>query len=211
MRITVVLAAVLGAALIVSCGDGEEEGPPPPAATATTEVASTDLTPADLVARLPALVITVEDVPAGFMPVQSRAVPNDVVAAGDPFPEQRLQELEETGRVGGYQIIFGKESAVISALLSVYETAEGAQRTLDWGVRFGLEVEATPVEVPDLGLPAAAWEVEEQTGSGIKGYVIVARKGRLNVSVSYGDVGGAGRDEAEELLRAQIAKLGDLE
>jgi hypothetical protein len=29
--------------------------------------------------------------------------------------------------------------------------------------------------------------------------------------MSYGKVGGAGRDEVEELLRTQIARLGDLE
>ena len=203
MRTTLVLAVVLGAALIVGCGDGEEKGASPPEAAG--------LTPADLLAELPELVITADDVSAEFVSAGSGAVPNEVVAAGDPFPEQRLQELEETGRVGGHQVVFEKDQAVISAVLSVYETAEGAQESLDLGVRFGAGAKATPVDAPDVGLPGAAWEIEEQTDSGLRGYVMLARKGRINVSVSFGDVDGAGRGDVEELLRTQIARLGDLE
>jgi hypothetical protein len=203
MRTTLVLAAVLGAALIVGCGGGGEEAAPPPEATA--------LTPADLVAELPALAITSDDVPAGFTLVGSGAVPNEAVAEGDPFPEQRLQELEETGRVSGYQVVFQTDEAVISAVLSVYGTAEGAQQSLDQGVRFGPEAGATAVDAPDVGLPGAAWQIDEQMAGGLKGYVMLARKGRINVSLSFGEVAGAGRDEVEELLRTQIARLGDLE
>jgi hypothetical protein len=205
----------------VSCGDGDEEGaPPPPAeqpltevpvATATVEVAAGDLTPADLVARLPALIITAEDVPAGFDPAQSAEVPNEMVAAADPLPEQRLQELEEMGRVGGHQIIFLAEQGVIAAVLSVYDTTEGAQQGLDMGVRFTPDVVATAVDAPDVGLPAVAWEIEESTGSGLKGYLMLARKGRIDVALTYGEVRGADRAGVEALLRAQIAKLGELE
>jgi hypothetical protein len=203
MRTTLVVAAVLGGALIVGCGGGGEEAAPPPEATA--------LTPAALVAELPTLVITVDDVPAGFTLAGSGAVPNEAVAADDPLPEQRLQELEQTGRVGGQQVVFQSDDAVISAVLSVYETPEGAQESLDQGVRFGPGVGATAVDAPDVGLPGAAWEIDEQTASGLKGYLMLARKGRINISMSYGEVGGAGRDQVEELLRTQIARLGDLE
>jgi hypothetical protein len=201
----------LGVVLVVGCGGGDEDGEAPPVDTPAAEVAAGDLTPADLIARLPELALTAEDLPSGFVLASSADVPNEMVAEGDPFPEQRLQELEETGRVGGYQVIFQSQQGLISAVLSVYETAVGAQQSLEMGVRFGLDVEAVPADAPDVGLPALAWQIEEQTARSLKGYLMLARKGRINISITYGDAAGASEDDTEALLSAQIARLGDIE
>lgn len=211
MRTILVLVAGLGAALVVGCGGGEEEAAPSPVATVGADVAGADLAPADLVASLPEVIVTEGDVPAGFVESRSGAVSNEAVAAGDPFPEERMQELEEVGRVGGYQVVFERDQGRLSFTLSVYETAEGAQRGLDMGVRYGPGVATTPIDAPDVGLPAAALEVEEQMEGGLEGYLMLARKGRINVSVSFGEVGGVESGDVEDLLRDQVARLGDLE
>ena len=212
MRAVILLFAALGAILFVSCGGGGEEGgAPSPVATPTGEVAAGDLTPSGLIAQLPGLLLTAEDVPSGFALSQSVAAPNEAVAAGDPLPEQRLRELEEAGRVNGHQVIFESLQGLLSVVLAVHETTEGAQQSLDMGVRFGPDIEASSIDAPDVGLPAAAWEIEGQTGRALKGYLMLARKGRINISVVYADAGGVGRDDAEGLLSAQIARLGDME
>lgn len=210
MRAIIFLTAALGAVLLVGCGGGED-GEAPPASTPTAEVVAGDLTSADLVARLPGLLLTAEDVPLGFTLAWSGEATNETVAEGDPFPEQRLQELEEKGRVSGHQVVFQSQQGLASAVLSVYETAEGAQQSLDLGLRFGLDVKTVPVDAPDVGVPSLAWEIEEQTERGLKGYLMLARKGRINISVTYGDADGVSEGDAEALLEAQIARLGDLE
>jgi len=211
MRAIILVAAVLSAALIVGCGGGEEGGTPSPVGTPTVAVPAGDLAPADLIAQLPGLLLTADDLPSGFVQTQSGEVSNEMVAQGDPLPEQRLQELEETGRVGGYRTVLQSQQGVVSAVLSVYETAEGAEQSLEMGVRFGVGVEATPVDAPDVGLPALAWKIKEQIANGLTGYLMLACKGRINISVTYGDLLGVSEDDMEGLLKAQIAKLGDLE
>jgi hypothetical protein len=219
MRTTVVLAAAVGVLLLVGCGGGDEEALAP---TATSEVAPADLTPvdltptgltaadADLVARLPDLLLTEDDLPSGFVLSQSREVPNEMVAAGDPLPQQRLQELEEMGRVAGYQAIFERGEGSLSITLSLYETAEGARQSVEMGVRFASGVDSEQVDAPDVGVPAAAWDIEELL-TGLQGYVMVAAQGRIAVGLSYGDVDRPDRGEVDDLLRAQIERLSGLE
>jgi hypothetical protein len=225
MRITVVFAALLGALLLVSCGGGDEEAAAP-TATSEAEVAPADLTPVDLTpvetpvtlsaadaalaARLPDVILTEDDMPSGFTLSRSREVPNELVAAGDPLPEQRQRELEETGRLTGYQVVFERGQGALSITLSLYETAEGAQESVEMDLRFPPGVNSEQVDAPDIGVPAAAWDIEEMT-SGLQGYVVVAAQGRIAVGLSYGDVGAPDREEVDGLLRAQVEKLGDLE
>jgi hypothetical protein len=210
MRITVLFAAVLGALLLVSCGGGNEETAAP-TATSEVAVAPADLTPADLTpADLTPVETSVTLSASGFTPARSREVPNELVASGDPLPEQRQRELEQTGRLTGYQVVFERGQGALSITLSLYETAEGAQESVGMDLRFAPNVKSEQVDAPDVGLPAAAWNIEELT-SGLQGYVVVAAKGRVAVGLSYGDVGAPDRDEVDGLLRAQIEKLGNLE
>jgi len=121
------LAAAFGLVVGVGCnGDDEGEVTPTPA---TSEVE----------AQLQQLVLQLDDLPTGVMKVDDRFVTNDVSAASSEDSAQRLAQLEEWGRILGYDVTYQSSPEImeqiglllVNSTASLYSSEDGASDSFD--------------------------------------------------------------------------------
>jgi len=219
----VVLIAIL-AGVTVACGGGNGEGivAPSPSAAAT---------PLALEGQLKGMVLQPSDVPAGFSLTESFSTNEDVAGSGDDA-ETVLAKLTQWGRTLGLRVVFSPEASdesgifLVDSSVSLYESDSGAAASFadarntasatDWstnveGTKDVRVEEIPPLDVADemlwLRISGTAIVGEPATEQAFVQDVVLLRVGRARATVSVGYSGADASQAAENMVRAQAARM----
>jgi hypothetical protein len=223
-RIVLVLGAlVLGASLsilAVSCDGGNGGGAEP------TPV------PPELQEQLKRMALQAGDVPSGFRVIDEAFSTNQDVAGASADPEGQLVQLEQWGRILGYEVTYepsggtaGDDTIIFSlnSTASIYRTPEGASasfadavngaRTTDWPAFFGGAVD---IVVEEVSAPAVADEIlwlrvrgkAEANDQTFAHDLVLMRTGTARGSIQAGSFGTEeSKAPMEGLIRVQAERM----
>jgi len=239
---TWLIAVVLGFAAVASvvgvgCGGDGEEGP---SATATPVDRAT------LEDMLSSMIITVEDLPAGFALEDpgEQFTDNEEAAEVDPTGQlATLSRLEEWGRLLGYRAAYMTNDpvgtymqggiATITVSVSIFETAEGAETSLEWGrgvandpaqaatmVPGVLTLETEPMSFPSVGDEMLAGKytgtirpqgMDVEIDVDFVAHVVAFRQDRVVAQLLVSAIGGAEPgEEVEDLARLMEERIAEV-
>lgn len=150
---------------------------PTPTDTPTSAVTPT-ATPAPLFEGDPqAFVLTIADMPPGFSTNAENTGPtsNEYIASTRANPEEALVQLQEWGRIIGYQAAYAKSgldalvgTAMVQNWVSIFQTSDGAHAYLgnieDAYSEDGLTLDHT--SMPALADESKAYKIVRTTGKG---------------------------------------------
>jgi hypothetical protein len=217
---------VLAAFLVLTaaaCGDGGEETGTPAASQVEDQ--------------LKQMVLQLEDLPSGVVRAEERFVTNEQSAAGSENQEERLANLEEWGRILGYDVTYQANPEVMSQVglilvnstATLYDSEEGitasfadavqTARTTDWADFFGAAEGVEVDEIPNPGwvdemlwlrITAKAAIGEEAQEETFANDIVLLRQGVARGSLMVGWVMGRGSsDLMEQLAETQARHLKD--
>jgi len=205
--------------LAVGCDGGGGEAKPTPV-------------PPELQDQLRRMVLQAEDLPSGFAVVDEEFSTNQDVADASADPKGQLAQLQQWGRILGYDVTYEPGGAAtegeaiffsVNSTASIYESPEGASasfadaangaRTTDWPTFFGGAVDIVVAEMP---APAVADEIlwlrisgKAEAGEQTFAHdVILLRAGAARGSLQAGSFGTEeGEEFVEKLIRAQAEHM----